>query len=189
LSSASFAARRRLRSRLWIRRVTTVCWAGLIFDLSTEGFGSSYTEWLLGQVLSLFEIHVPPETLRLLNFLVRKLAHFTEYGIFAQLLYVSLIRVKELEWRPRAALWSVMIAGAYSLTDEFHQLFVPNRTASLIDCAIDTTGAILGLVVVYLVTQLQANKTRTAAEEASAVEVSRVVTSLTKSHCRDRSEP
>jgi len=172
LSSPSFAARRRLRIRLWICRATTVCWAILIFDLSTEGFGSSFTEFLLSQLLSLFQIHVSPETLQLLNLLVRKLAHFTEYAIFAQLLYVSLIEVDELEWRPRAAFWSAVIAGAYSLTDEFHQLFVPNRTASLIDCAIDTIGAIVGLVVVYLVTQrLQANKTRAAAEEASTVEV------------------
>ena len=144
----------------------------MIFDLSTEGFGSSFTELLLSQLLSLFQIHVSPGTLDSLNFLVRKLAHFTEYAIFAQLLYVSLLQVDELEWQPRAAFWSVVIAGAYSLTDEFHQSFAPNRTASLIDCAIDTIGAILGLVVVYLVTQrLQANKTRAAAEEASTVEV------------------
>jgi len=143
----------------------------LIYHLSTAGFGSSFTEWFLSQILSLFQIHVSPGTLDFLNFVVRKLAHFTEYAIFAQLLYVSLLGVVELEWQPRTALWSAVIAGAYSLTDEFHQLFVPNRTASLVDCAIDTTGAILGLLVVYLVTQrLQANKRRTAAEEASTVE-------------------
>ena len=121
--------------------------------------------------MSLVQIHISPGTLDSLNFLVRKLAHFTEYAIFAQLLYVSLLGVvDELEWRPRTAFWSAVIAGAYSLTDEFHQLFVPNRTASLVDCAIDTTGAILGLLVVYLVAQrLQANKTRTAAREASTV--------------------
>jgi VanZ family protein len=143
----------------------------LIFELSTEGFGSSFTEWSLGQILSLFQLHVSPGTLDLLNFLVRKLAHLTEYALFAQLLYVSLLGALELEWQPRTAFWCAVIAGAYSLTDEFHQLFVPNRTASLVDCAIDTTGAILGLLVVYVVTQrLQANRTRRAAEAASTVE-------------------
>ncbi len=126
---------------------------------------------MLSQTLSLFRLHVPPGTLHLLNFLLRKLAHLTEYGIFAQLLYVSLLGLDEGEWRPRTALWSVLIAGAYSLADEFHQSFVPNRTASLADCALDTTGAILGLLVVYLVTRrLQANKRRTAAREASTAE-------------------
>ena len=142
----------------------------MIYHLSTEGFGSSFTKWFLNQTLSLFQIHVSPETLDFLNFLVRKLAHLTEYAVLAQLLYVSLLGVGELKWQPRAALWSAVIAGAYSLTDEFHQLFVPNRTASLIDCAIDTSGAILGLLLVYLVTRrLQATQPRAAAEEASTV--------------------
>jgi VanZ family protein len=141
--------------------------------MSTESFGSSFTELLLSQTLSLLQIHVSPGTLDFINLVVRKLAHLTEYAVFAQLLYVSLLGlVDELEWRPRTALWSAVIAGAYSLTDEFHQLFVPNRTASLVDCAIDTTGAILGLLVICLVTQrLQANKTTTAAEQESTVEV------------------
>ncbi len=171
MNNASPAAYRHQRARRWIRWVTTVCWAGLIYDLSTEGFGSSFTEWLLSQILSLFRLHVPSGTLHLLNFLARKLAHLTEYAIFAQLLYVSLLGANEFEWQGRTAFWSALIAGTYSLTDEFHQLFVPKRTASLIDCAIDTTGAILGLLVVYLTTQLlQANKRKTAAREASTVE-------------------
>jgi VanZ family protein len=143
----------------------------LIYHLSTAGFGSSFTQWVLSQILSLFQIHVSPGTLDFLNFLMRKLAHLTEYAVLAQLLYVSLIRVAELEWQPRAAFWSAVIAGAYSLTDEFHQLFVPNRTASLVDCALDTTGAILGLVLVYLVTRLQATQRTTAVREESTVEV------------------
>ena len=169
MSSASFAARR-LRIRLWIRWVTTLCWALLIYHLSTEGFGSSFTAWVLSQILSLFQLHVSPGTLEFLNFLVRKLAHLTEYAVFAQLVYVSLLGVAQLEWKPRAAFWSAVVAGTYSLTDEFHQLFVPNRTASLVDCAIDTTGAVLGLLLVYLLIRcFQATKRRASAEEASTV--------------------
>ena len=136
------------------------------------GFGSSFTQWVLSQILSLFQVHVSPGTLDFLNFLMRKLAHLTEYAVLAQLLYVSLLKGGELEWQPRAAFWSAVIAGAYSLTDEFHQLFVPNRTASLVDCAIDTTGAVLGLLLVYLVARrLQAAQGTTAVKEESTVEV------------------
>jgi VanZ family protein len=143
----------------------------LIYELSTASFGSSFTEWLLSEILNLLGLRLSPATLRLLNFSVRKLAHLTEYAIFAQLLYISLLASDEWEWRPRTALWSVLIAGAYSLTDEFHQLFVPNRTASLADCALDTTGAILGLVVSYLATRLvEANKRKAGAREGIAVE-------------------
>lgn len=171
MSSAPPAARRHQRTQSWLRWAVTLCWAGLIYDLSTEGFGSSFTEWLVNQTLSLFRFHVAPETLHLLNFFVRKLAHLTEYAIFAQLLYASLVGADRLEWRPKTALWSVLIAGAYSLTDEFHQLFVTNRSASITDCAVDTTGAALGILVVYLVTRwAQANKRKAAATEARAAE-------------------
>jgi VanZ family protein len=156
------------RRREWIQRsirwATTICWAVLIGDLSSEGYGSSFTELWLSQILSLFRLHPSPETLHLLNFLVRKLAHMTEYAIFAQLLYVGLLGADDLEWRPRTALWSALIAGAYSLTDEFHQSFVPNRTASLADCALDTTGAILGLLVVFIVTRIRGSHKRVNGE-------------------------
>lgn len=38
----------------------------------------------------------------------------------------------------------------YAFTDEFHQSFVPGRTPSLIDVGIDTIGAFIGLVPVWL---------------------------------------
>jgi VanZ family protein len=40
-----------------------------------------------------------------------------------------------------------LAAAAYSLTDEFHQLFVPGRHASIADCAIDSTGAALAVLL------------------------------------------
>jgi VanZ family protein len=66
--------------------------------------------------------------------LVRKLAHFTEYGI----LFWLLIRGPMAE-RPYLAL---MLCVVYALTDEGHQVFVPGRTASLYDVALDSTGAL-----------------------------------------------
>ncbi len=85
--------------------------------------------------------------------MVRKSAHFTEYGIFSLLLYVSISRVRKFDWQPHIAFWSVVIAGLYSLTDEFHQMFVPNRGPSLKDCALDTTGAVVAMLLVRLFTR------------------------------------
>ena len=41
--------------------------------------------------------------------------------------------------RPYLAL---MLCVVYALTDEGHQVFVPGRTASLYDVALDSTGAL-----------------------------------------------
>ena len=37
-----------------------------------------------------------------------------------------------------------MVAGLYAVLDEFHQLFVPGRTAAASDCLIDVSGAAAG---------------------------------------------
>jgi len=59
------------------------------------------------------------------------------------------------------------------LSRQIADYYRPRRSVPVKNvCAIDTTGAILGLLVIYLVTQrLQANKTTTAAEQESTVEV------------------
>jgi VanZ family protein len=40
---------------------------------------------------------------------------------------------------------AVILTILYSVTDEFHQLFTPGRTASPIDVCIDATGSFVGL--------------------------------------------
>ncbi len=132
---------------LW--RLLTLGWAILIFTLSTETFGGSFTAWLISQILSLLHITVLPSTFSIIHFLLRKLAHITEYSVFSILLYRSVLDDPEFAWRQRTALGAVLAAGLYALTDEFHQYFVPGRTASLIDCGIDTVGAALGMLVLY----------------------------------------
>jgi VanZ family protein len=133
-----------------IWKLTSVIWAGLIFYLSSASFGGAFSGWLLRQILALLHCSVTPATFEILHLLFRKGAHITEYAILAMLLYGSWGDDRPFEWQPRRALWCVLVAAAYSLTDEFHQSYVPGRTASLIDCAIDTAGATLGILVYYL---------------------------------------
>ena len=135
--------------RTWLCWATTLAWAALVFNLSTATYGGAFSGWLLYEILAFLHIALAPGTFLVLHFFFRKLAHLTEYAILSSLLYASLQKGGSLAWRPRTALGCVLIAGVYSLTDEFHQLFVPGRTASLIDCGIDTAGASLGMLVIY----------------------------------------
>ena len=57
--------------------------------------------------------------------------------------------------RPRALTWwlaaaSVIAATLYGLSDETHQLFVPNREFDLKDLAADSAGAALGAAAYWL---------------------------------------
>jgi VanZ family protein len=142
----------------------------LIFNLSGATYGSTLTAWLLHGILGFFHVTLAPATFQVVHFFFRKLAHLTEYAIFSSLLYASLQKGGPLAWRARTALGCVLIAGVYSLTDEFHQLFVPGRTGSLVDSGIDTAGASLGMLVVYANDRLfhARSKKPVAAKESAA---------------------
>ena len=49
------------------------------------------------------------------------------------------------EWPLNTIFWmAVLFCFLYGLSDEFHQIFVPGREASLGDAAADTIGGFLG---------------------------------------------
>lgn len=83
-----------------------------------------------------------------IHFYIRKLAHFTEYFLLAVSisipLYVYGIR----------GIWIVLTAGilcsGFAALDEFHQLFVQGRSASVRDVIIDSCGACIGILFVKM---------------------------------------
>ncbi|MBZ5516862.1 MAG: VanZ family protein [Acidobacteriia bacterium] len=92
-------------------------------------------------------------------------------GIFGLLLYGSFSGGRDFSWSGRRAMAAVAVAAMYSLSDEFHQLFVPGRGASLWDCGLDTLGTTLGILLLYARARLlPAKASSTAAVEASAAE-------------------
>jgi VanZ family protein len=143
----------------------TVAWAVLIFYLSTQGFGSDFTQGMLAWGLELLHLHVSPRSFHLLHAFIRKLAHLVEYAIFALLLYGPPVEGTQHLWRPRRAVFCIVGAALYSLTDEFHQLWVPGRTGSLLDCGLDTLGASLAMLVPYTGEQVLLFRSRYAASK------------------------
>lgn len=79
------------------------------------------------------------------EFIVRKTAHFCEYAglglLFAVAFYVQFGKAK--------IPFAVLCASAYAVTDEVHQIFVEGRACKFTDWAIDTAGALLGVLVVF----------------------------------------
>ena len=129
--------------------VMTLAWAVLIFCLSTRTFSPSFSSGLLDWTLHFLHLQVSTGTFDLLHALLRKSAHLTEYAIFALLLYAFPHEKGSELWQPRRAVVCIAVAAVYSLTDEFHQLFVPGRHGSLSDCGLDTIGATLAMLVPY----------------------------------------
>lgn len=80
-----------------------------------------------------------------MEFILRKLAHFTEYFL------LSLCLLKALRYTTRlsvayAVLVTILIAAGYAVTDEIHQLFAVNRGSRPQDVILDTAGALAGML-------------------------------------------
>jgi VanZ family protein len=70
------------------------------------------------------------------DLVLRKLAHLSEYALLG-LLLARAVR------RPAVA---VALAAGYAVTDEVHQTFVEGRHGAPLDVAIDTVGALVGIL-------------------------------------------
>ena len=151
--------------------VVTAAWPVAISVLSGAAYSGSVTAWLLAQLLHSLHIHLNPHTFATIHFLIRKLAHLTEYALFSLLLYHCFEPRHPERWNTRAAFGALLIASLYSLADEYHQSFVPGRHASLADCGIDTAGALLGLILLYLGRRSHARHRSIAAENESKAEM------------------
>lgn len=76
--------------------------------------------------------------------LLRKLAHFTEFGCLGALLTWL------FEMLEKQKLFALMGAFLVACTDETIQRFVPDRGPSLKDVGIDTCGVLTGLILLSI---------------------------------------
>ena len=134
------------RAKSWL---PAVAWAVVISVLSTDVFSSLHTSRFIIPALHWIFPRAGAETLALMHAVIRKAAHVTEYFIFSIFL-VRGLRGQDRGWKMRWALWAVVIAAGYAGLDEFHQSFVPSRTASPWDALLDTAGASAAQVVLWI---------------------------------------
>lgn len=127
-----------------------ILWAGLIFVFSTEIFSGAHTGGILGALLRQLFPWLPGDQVEQIHSLIRKLGHFGEYCVLALLLMRALRGEKENKSMTSTLFLSVALTTLYAASDEFHQSFVPNRSASVTDVMIDATGGICGTLLAYL---------------------------------------
>jgi VanZ family protein len=125
-----------------------LAWSALIFCMSTDTFSSEHTGSIIEPILRWIYPAITAEQFAFIHHLIRKTAHFTEYFIFALLLFRGVRRGRS-GWRWSWGLQALFIAAAYSALDEFHQSFVASRTASPYDSLLDTIGAAAGILFLF----------------------------------------
>lgn len=101
-----------------------IVWMAVIYAFSNQAHSGALTETYLHGA----------------NVIVRKLAHMAEYALLAVLYR-----------RPLPAdIPAFFLAVLYAASDEWHQSFVPGRSACPSDVMVDAAGALLGLWLIRL---------------------------------------
>lgn len=141
--------KRRAYGALILHWLPVVAWASLIFFFSTEHFSSDNTAGVLGSLFFSLFSGISAEAIEIIHGTIRKLGHWTEYGVLSMLLLWALKNDSDRVWTWRHACWTLCFVLIYAISDELHQSFVPSRTASLVDVMIDVFGGICGTLWTY----------------------------------------
>jgi len=125
-------------------------WLCVIFVGSTDLMSAEQTSRFLVPFLRWLKPDISTGALAQVHFFVRKLGHISEYAILAILLWRALRSGTNLRIKMSLLFVAVWLAcGIFAAGDEFHQSFVPSRTASLLDVMIDLSGAFIGLAICF----------------------------------------
>lgn len=155
--------------------IVTLAFMVFIFSMSAENGPQSSS--LSGKVCrKIGEIFVPgfkqesaaaqAAFIESITFVVRKAAHMTEYAILA-ILWCTTLGTLGVRGKKRV-LTAFLIAFGYACTDEFHQRFVPGRGPSPVDVMIDSSGAVIGLLLRSLILRIHGCRKRRRLSKAGA---------------------
>ena len=132
--------------RAW-RYGPLVLWMIFISFASTAEFSSVNTSRFIGPLLHWLFPNLSESRLGQIHFLTRKAAHFTEYAILAFFARRAFVTSANALIQRRWFELALLLVTGYALLDEFHQSFVPARTASIYDSAIDVAGGLTVLLI------------------------------------------
>lgn len=114
--------------------------SGKFTEFAISVFLPHYPSWDTGTQQTVYEF---------VETVVRKSAHFSIYALLGFLSMFSASRF----FRRRC--WQIGVAFTvsvlYAASDEFHQLFVTGRSGEFRDVCIDASGALLGILLMWLI--------------------------------------
>lgn len=125
-----------------VKLLLIIIWLLVIFLFSNQD-GSTSTS-LTNGILEKYLFFVDSD---IFFMIIRKMAHITEYFILG-ILVLNFINEFKVD---KKIVVSILICFILASFDEFHQLFIPDRTGRLLDVFIDMIGASLGILILSLI--------------------------------------
>ena len=122
-------------------------WMGVIFYFSHQSGDTSMqlSDGILDSFKSLFQNFLDYHTL---SYIVRKIAHFTEYFILGLLIYHLVKQYRVIS--KTEIIWMILFCVIYAMSDEFHQVFIGGRSPKFFDVIIDSLGSSLSILILQL---------------------------------------
>ena len=134
-----------------------VLWMALIFsfsnqkDVDSSKISDGFIDRTVVKIYKIFNENITKEKeneiIEKYTYPIRKLAHYTLYFILGIL---SFLVVKDYFINKKLIIYSLLICFLYACSDEFHQLFIIGRSASIKDVIIDTFGSFCSISIFYI---------------------------------------
>jgi VanZ family protein len=128
-----------------------VAWMGIIAFESTDVFSSENTGSMLYNLLSHFFSHINFYNFLVFHHYLRKTGHVVGYGVLSLLMLRGWRATLGSEWTLflRTALLAWLGTLFVAAADEWHQSYIPSRTGTPKDVALDCTAGAVFLLITY----------------------------------------
>lgn len=135
------------RRAFLIRLAPVAAWMAFIFAMSTDRGSAEHSRPMVYAVLHAiapsFADSLPLATLERIDWDIRKIGHVSEYTALSLLVW-RLVRWRERRFVYSDLVWTLLVTIGYSVSDEWHQSFIPSRGAAAADVVFDAFGACIG---------------------------------------------
>lgn len=138
----------------FLKLLILILWMGIIFGFSHQPNSGQVTYNIIEEIIPIIKTDT---LIDIINFIIRKSAHITEYFILT-ILFVSLYK-EYTNNKNKIIIISIISCFLYACTDEIHQLFIIGRTGQFIDVLIDTFGGLLFIIPYYIYINKENSKT------------------------------
>ncbi len=127
----------------------SILWMCLIFYFSNQP--ASISDSQSDMTIGIINFITSNDIVKIDNiqYIVRKMAHFSLYFILS--IFMSLSIKSVVHDKNKAYKLAAILSVAYSMSDEFHQTFTPGRSAQIKDVGIDSLGIVCGILVLKLI--------------------------------------
>lgn len=135
--------------------IITFTWVCVIFSFSLQTGETSgeISDSLVRKLIALFmpDAQITSERIEILENVLRKCAHFSEFLVLGILSSIAL-RYWQLKYKGLCGFGFCVIVA---VADEMLQLLVSGRTGRVMDVMIDSAGAVVGIVLVLYICKIK----------------------------------